>query len=585
LQKQLFELNTRNSLSKDSDYGYVSIKASRDTLSTSLIENHLKLNEFNSNNNVFDTQQKIKLNSRTKEERLIKCKSNDCNQILKNNQLKNYQQHQQLESKKQEDTSNIPSQNSNQSIIDYENDLNKVLDSEEFIDLDSSSSEKGNYKKTKSYSNDSISKNNNLIHIKQQGMSLNKIDETTNRNDEQDSSCTSSIVSFSKSTSSSSSSDSVTNSVEATSTTTGSTSSSSSSSSGSTTSDGSVSTETSESLSNNSETNNQVVRRYQPKQPKKYLSTSVFNDNSATVQSGSMSQFKSSRILNSLIKMSTTNAIVGSTGSSINLDKSISTKVPLFTTATATTTTLSSSKIKNKNQAFNSTMSMNNTINSTLTSLNQTNAKSLYSICDSTTTTSNPNNTSRQSMFIQESKAVAQDVNTPQVTCLKMNCLKTDPLLDHMQNINEWPIEKVKHWLEQIGMQQSQIKNGLKYIKNGKALTSLSDNELERIFLIGNTLHKRKLRLALDDLKSPEKCKYPKMNEITNDWICNVWLREIGLVQFKSIFRLNLIDGRVLNSLQKKDLEKYMSIHKRNNQISLLIAIDFLRKFEFDIEV
>ena len=160
MQKQLFELNTRNSLSKDSDYGYVSIKASRDTLSTSLIENHLKLNEFNSNNNAFDTQQKIKLNSRTKEERLIKCKSNDCNQILKNNQLKNYQQQQQqLESKKQEDTSNIPSQNSNQSIIDYENDLNKVLDSEEFIDLDSSSSEKGNYKKTKSYSNDSISKN------------------------------------------------------------------------------------------------------------------------------------------------------------------------------------------------------------------------------------------------------------------------------------------------------------------------------------------------------------------------------------------------------------------------------------------
>ena len=167
----------------------------------------------------------------------------------------------------------------------------------------------------------------------------------------------------------------------------------------------------------------------------------------------------------------------------------------------------------------------------------------------------------------------------------KMNCLKTDPLLDHMQNINEWPIEKVKYWLEQIGMQQSQIKNGLKYIKNGKALINLSDNELERIFLIGNTLHKRKLRLALDDLKSPEKCKYQKMNEITNDWICNVWLREIGLVQFKNIFRLNLIDGRVLNSLQKKDLEKYMSIHKRNNQISLLIAIDFLRKFEFDIEV
>ena len=110
LQKQLFEMNTksmRHSLSKESDYGYVSTKASRDTLSTSLIEN-LKLNDY-------DTA-KLKMNTRSKEERMMKCKSNDYQQqqqqILKS-KLKN-KSHQHFDAKDCTSQSN----SSNQSIID-----------------------------------------------------------------------------------------------------------------------------------------------------------------------------------------------------------------------------------------------------------------------------------------------------------------------------------------------------------------------------------------------------------------------------------------------------------------------------------
>ena len=74
------------------------------------------------------------------------------------------------------------------------------------------------------------------------------------------------------------------------------------------------------------------------------------------------------------------------------------------------------------------------------------------------------------------------------------------------------------------------------------------------------------------------------MSEIRNEWVCKIWLSEIGLVQYKDAFKANLVDGRVLNSLQKKDLEKYLNINKRNHQTSILLAIELLRRNEFDIE-
>ena len=540
LQKQLFEMNTksmRHSLSKESDYGYVSTKASRDTLSTSLIEN-LKLNDY-------DTA-KLKINTRSKEERMMKCKSNDYQQqqqqqILKS-KLKN-KSHQHFDAKDCTSQSN----SSNQSIIDYENDLNKVLDSEQFIDLDSSSNEKLDKvikpEICQSYSSDCIL-SNNTINTKQ---SLNKIDESTNNNRDENSSCTSSVVSFSKSaTSASSSSASVSNSAT-------------------NTSSESESSSVQSIMSQSLVVSNDTERRQQ-----KFMSASVHIEPRST----SSNQTRSSRILNSLIKMSTTAATVGSTGSSINFEPSIASKVPLFTTS------LSSSKIKS-NKGFNSTISMAS--RSAMTST----TKSLYSISD-LKTTSNVNLFNKNISESNETEDTNEN-NNLQVTCTglkSMNCLKVESLETKLtNNVNEWSTERCRYWLETIGMQPAQIKNSMKSIKSGKTLINMTDNELERAFLIGNNLHKRKLRLAIDELKSPDRCKYPKLNELTNDWVCTTWLKDIGLTQLKGAFRSGLIDGRVLNSFQKKDLEKYLGINKRNTQASLLSAIEFLRRYEFDIEV
>jgi hypothetical protein len=45
------------------------------------------------------------------------------------------------------------------------------------------------------------------------------------------------------------------------------------------------------------------------------------------------------------------------------------------------------------------------------------------------------------------------------------------------------------------------------------------------------------------------------------------------------------VDGRVLASLQRKDLEKHLGITKRHQQLSLLAGIELLRKYEFDVDL
>lgn len=79
--------------------------------------------------------------------------------------------------------------------------------------------------------------------------------------------------------------------------------------------------------------------------------------------------------------------------------------------------------------------------------------------------------------------------------------------------------------------------------------------------------------------------KYENLGSISNDWLCNTWLKEIGLGQLQDAFKLHLVDGRVLASLTKKDLEKYFGLCKKNFQTSFFLAVDLLRKYDFDVNV
>lgn len=68
-------------------------------------------------------------------------------------------------------------------------------------------------------------------------------------------------------------------------------------------------------------------------------------------------------------------------------------------------------------------------------------------------------------------------------------------------------------------------------------------------------------------------------------WVATSWLSDVGLPQYSQTFQTHLVDGRVLNSLSRRDLERFLNIHDPDHQTSLLLAIQLLQIVSFDKEV
>lgn len=68
-------------------------------------------------------------------------------------------------------------------------------------------------------------------------------------------------------------------------------------------------------------------------------------------------------------------------------------------------------------------------------------------------------------------------------------------------------------------------------------------------------------------------------------WVAKAWLSDVGLPQYSQAFHNHLVDGRMLNSLTRQDLERHLSITKKFHQVSLLLAIELLHLLSFDKEV
>lgn len=76
-----------------------------------------------------------------------------------------------------------------------------------------------------------------------------------------------------------------------------------------------------------------------------------------------------------------------------------------------------------------------------------------------------------------------------------------------------------------------------------------------------------------------------KASEMDHHWVATSWLNDVGLPQYSQTFQSHLVDGRVLNSLNRRDLERSLNICDLNHQTSLLLAIQLLQIVNFDKEV
>ncbi|XP_071331894.1 kazrin-A-like [Trachinotus anak] len=67
-------------------------------------------------------------------------------------------------------------------------------------------------------------------------------------------------------------------------------------------------------------------------------------------------------------------------------------------------------------------------------------------------------------------------------------------------------------------------------------------------------------------------------------WVAKAWLSDVGLPQYSQAFHTHLVDGRMLNSLTRRDLERHLNITKKFHQVSLLLGIELLHLLNFDKE-
>lgn len=72
---------------------------------------------------------------------------------------------------------------------------------------------------------------------------------------------------------------------------------------------------------------------------------------------------------------------------------------------------------------------------------------------------------------------------------------------------------------------------------------------------------------------------------VTHTWVCGEWLSSLGLAGYADAFRAQLVDGRVLDTLSRRDLDKRLGVSSRQHQASLLRAVQLLRALRFDLRV
>ncbi|XP_068904005.1 kazrin isoform X5 [Tenebrio molitor] len=148
--------------------------------------------------------------------------------------------------------------------------------------------------------------------------------------------------------------------------------------------------------------------------------------------------------------------------------------------------------------------------------------------------------------------------------------------------MERWRAPTVLAWLEvALGMPQYGSRCA-ENIKSGKVLLELSDLELECGLGITHPMHRKKLRLAIEEHRQPALVRYPCIAQLGHTWVASEWLPDLGLSQYSESFTANMVDARMLEHLSKKELEKYLGVTRKFHQASIVHGIHLLRIMKYD---
>ncbi|CAG9768186.1 unnamed protein product [Ceutorhynchus assimilis] len=148
--------------------------------------------------------------------------------------------------------------------------------------------------------------------------------------------------------------------------------------------------------------------------------------------------------------------------------------------------------------------------------------------------------------------------------------------------MERWRAPTVLAWLEvALGMPQYGARCA-ENIKSGKVLLELSDLELECGLGIAHPMHRKKIRLAIEEHRHPALVRYPCIAQLGHTWVSSEWLPDLGLSQYSDSFAANMVDARMLEHLSKKELEKYLGVTRKFHQASIVHGIHLLRIMKYD---
>ncbi|CAK1551105.1 unnamed protein product [Leptosia nina] len=148
--------------------------------------------------------------------------------------------------------------------------------------------------------------------------------------------------------------------------------------------------------------------------------------------------------------------------------------------------------------------------------------------------------------------------------------------------LSRWRAPAIIAWLElALGMPQyaATIADN---VKSGKVLLELTDTDLEVGLGITQPMHRKKLRLAIEERRRPDLVRNPSMGQLTHAWVAAEWLPDLGLSQYAESFLANLVDARMLDTISKKELEKCLGVTRKFHQASIVHGIHLLRIMKYD---
>ncbi|XP_063364278.1 kazrin isoform X3 [Cydia amplana] len=148
--------------------------------------------------------------------------------------------------------------------------------------------------------------------------------------------------------------------------------------------------------------------------------------------------------------------------------------------------------------------------------------------------------------------------------------------------LSRWRAPAIIAWLElALGMPQyaAAVADN---VKSGKVLLELTDTDLEAGLGVTQPMHRKKLRLAIEERRRPDLVRHPTIGQLTHAWVAAEWLPDLGLAQYAESFLASLVDARMLDTISKKELEKYLGVTRKFHQASIVHGIHLLRIMKYD---